>query len=247
MEPDKFEKHIKNKLNEREISPSMESWDKISSQLQSPETSKSNRFFWYSIAAAFVGVLLISTIFFNRQEAAINTEVQIVETPKESINIPEKQHEVINQKEVEEKVINAQRVIVQKKINEPREKIEKAIDNDSQIASNEEVNRDITENEIITNTKEQLLNAKIAEVVAQVNLLENSNLPVSSAEVDSLLRKAQQEILTDKIFGKEGKVDAMALLNEVEGELDQSFREQIFETLKEGFLKVRTAVADRNN
>jgi len=36
-------------------------------------------------------------------------------------------------------------------------------------------------------------------------------------------------------------------LNEVEGELDISFREQIFESLKTGFLKVRTAVADRNN
>jgi len=39
----------------------------------------------------------------------------------------------------------------------------------------------------------------------------------------------------------------MALLTEVEGELDQSFRDQIFEKLKSGFLKVRTAVADRNN
>ena len=35
-------------------------------------------------------------------------------------------------------------------------------------------------------------------------------------------------------------------LTEVEDELDQSFRDQIFDSLKEGFLKVRTAVADRN-
>ena len=84
-------------------------------------------------------------------------------------------------------------------------------------------------------------------MVAQVELLENNNISISNTEIDSLLRKAQDEILTDKIFNQEGKVDALALLNEVEGELDISFREQIFESLKTGFLKVRTAVADRNN
>ncbi|PHQ62576.1 MAG: hypothetical protein COC08_00130 [Maribacter sp.] len=70
---------------------------------------------------------------------------------------------------------------------------------------------------------------------------------MTDAEVDSLLRKAQEEILANKIFGEDYSVDAMALLNEVEDELDQSFRDQIFETLKIGFLKVRTAVANRNN
>ena len=42
-------------------------------------------------------------------------------------------------------------------------------------------------------------------------------------------------------------VDAMALLAEAETEMDQTFREQLFIKLKNGFNKVRTAVADRNN
>jgi len=35
-------------------------------------------------------------------------------------------------------------------------------------------------------------------------------------------------------------------LAEVEDELDESFRDQIFDALKTGYLKLRTAVADRN-
>ena len=70
---------------------------------------------------------------------------------------------------------------------------------------------------------------------------------VTDAEVDSLLKRAQQEILREKIFKTDKSVDALALLTEVEGELNQSFRDQIFNSLKASFIKVRTAVAARNN
>ena len=76
--------------------------------------------------------------------------------------------------------------------------------------------------------------------------MENTSQEVTDAEVDSLLRAAQRQILTDKLFADSGSVDAMSLLAEVEDELDESFRDQIFDALKSGYLKLRTAVADRN-
>jgi len=104
-------------------------------------------------------------------------------------------------------------------------------------------------NEIELPLKESdaLINSKILEVVAQVDMLEEQNESLTDVEVDSLLRKAQDEIMNDKLFRNDRSVDAMALLSEVENELDKSFRDQIFESLKSGFMKVRTAVADRNN
>ena len=53
--------------------------------------------------------------------------------------------------------------------------------------------------------------------------------------------------MNERLFKADNTVDAVALLNEVEVELDQSFRDQIFDRLKTGFMKVRTALADRNN
>ena len=86
----------------------------------------------------------------------------------------------------------------------------------------------------------------MAGIVAQLDVLEQYSA-ITDAEVDSLLKRAQDEILRDKLFNTDKSVDALALLTEVEGELDQSFRDQIFNSLKASFIKVRTAVADRNN
>ena len=246
MEPDKFEKYIKKQLNERKINPSDNAWDKISGQLPVAENNNSNKFFWYGLAAAFIGILIVSSLYFNASDESIESGIQIVETPNEPVVIPNTEDVVIKQNAVEEKIAISDKASI-KDAKKPKVQVETDLDYNAQIASNDNVNDKVIKADAVPNGKEQLINAKIAEIVAQVNLLENSNLPVSSIEVDSLLRQAQQEILTDKIFNQEGKVDAMALLNEVEGELDQTFREQIFETLKAGFQKVKTAVADRNN
>ena len=245
MVPDKFEKHIKNQLGRREISPSDNAWDKVSGQLAKTEPPKSKRFLWYSVAAAFIGILIISTLYLNTSDEAIDYDIQIVETPIEPVDTPKIEDVVIEQNAVEKIAISDKPT--SKDAKKPRIQVKTDLKYNSQIASIESVSENVIKAGVVPNGTEQLINAKIAKIVAQVKLLENSNLPVSSIEVDSLLRQAQQEILTDKIFNQEGKVDAMALLNEVEGELDKSFREQIFESLKTGFLKVRTAVADRNN
>lgn len=39
----------------------------------------------------------------------------------------------------------------------------------------------------------------------------------------------------------------MALLNEVETELDENFRERVFDALKTSLYKLKTAVAQRDN
>ena len=80
-----------------------------------------------------------------------------------------------------------------------------------------------------------------------MNSLEENDNSITDFEVDSLLRQAQKEILTEKYLNPDKTVNPEALLSQVEGELDESFRDQIFDKLKSGFNKVRTAVAERNN
>jgi hypothetical protein len=91
-----------------------------------------------------------------------------------------------------------------------------------------------------------LINEKINAIVARLDALALQNSTVTDSEIDALLRKAQDEILAQKIFKNLNSVDAMALLNQAETELDLSVRDQLFEALKSGYLKVRTAVADRD-
>ncbi|MRX65792.1 hypothetical protein [Maribacter luteus] len=246
MEVDKFEKHIKRHLNEREITPSESAWDTLSEQLPKVGTKKKNKFFWYSVAAVFIGVLIVSTLYVNRNQAPTEMPIEVVEKPQE-INVPENDRDVMVPMKEEDKLVVVKKSEI-KKAKAPIEVLSKtAIKDEPKFAVLEKDKITNESSDMVKTKTEELIDAKIAELATQVQFLEGADIQVTDAEVDSLLRKAQREILADKIFIEKGKVDAMALLDEVENELDQTFREQIFESLKTGFLKVRTAVADRNN
>ena len=94
----------------------------------------------------------------------------------------------------------------------------------------------------------ETIDKKIEELIAQVDSMESIDNTVSDAEIDALLAQAQKEVITERIFNEKTKrVDANALLMDVEAELDRPLPEKVFEALKDGFLKAREAIADRNN
>lgn len=243
---DKLDKHIKDTLKERQIAPSPEAWEKIASQLSTvPQKRKRN---WYplAIAASFSGIVLVAYLFFT------------AESPKEMQ--PQLVEENQSREPIEE--INSENTFIPDEVIEEQTTLaENAEQPTRQEANKQTVGEEIPkeERELALETpktpikdqfvkpSEQLIALKVEEVVAQVEFLEHQKQEVSDAEVDSLLRRAQRQILTDKLFTQTGSVDAVSLLAEVEDELDESFRDQIFDALKDGYLKLRTAVADRNN
>lgn len=244
---DKLEKHIKEKLEERTIAPSSKAWDRIAPQIASQYNKKGRKWYVYAVAASFVGILLLSVLFFGNDKAIVEQN-QVVEenvgkdeagkgtgTPSEEVsgkvlpkfeetklaNVKIEQTQGQELKDLPDELPVSQPVLVEQETKQPIQ------------------DKFIKESDV-------LILQKVEEVVAQVEHLETLQSEVSDAEVDSLLRKAQRQIMADKLFTKSGSVDAMTLLAEVEDELDESFRDQIFDALKEGYFKLRTAVADRN-
>ncbi|WP_435624823.1 hypothetical protein [Flagellimonas sp.] len=240
---EKFEKHIKEKLEARKIEPSEKAWEKISGELAATQKPKPKRRYGYAIAAVFVGLLVFLGILFlntGPNEKAIPM-VKEDSSPKEILK-----KERSPQIEVEEiEVAEAPREVhvFQESQILPKEPATVVMETEKV----EDFSKMPLQDSAIV-ISEDIINTKVTEVLRQVTQLESiADTQITDAEVDSLLRTAQREILTDKLLSSEGKVDAMALLTEVEDELDESFRDQIFEALKQGYLKVRTAVADRNN
>ena len=250
MEPNKFEKHIRKELQEREIQPSPSAWERISDQLEPVRKEKRSGLLWYAVAASIIGLLIFSVVYFNSEDLINSTDVKIVDTNEETNET--KTDPVI----IEDEIIEQDIVVENNNIEEPSfQETQTVIDSQTinlknQITSINAANKTIQspiEKVVKANDfKEEVINTKILEVIAAVDSLEQNNDVLTEAEVDDLLRNAQEEILREKLFNQNGSIDAMALLNEVEDELDKSFRDQIFESLKTGFLKVRTAVADRN-
>ncbi|SDQ29396.1 hypothetical protein [Flagellimonas zhangzhouensis] len=242
---DKLEKHIKETLKDREITPSSNAWEKITSEVSVEKKNGGKRWFPYAIAASVVGIVLVSVFYFNSDSATEEQPMQLVEEQVEEDVIVEDQNELF---EVE-KSVSVENTVAATDIESPVEKEEVEPQSDQiaivQPRLDQSINEDAVKDQLEQN-RNLLIAQKLDEVVAQVAQMEASQTNVSDAEVDSLLYAAQKQIMADKLFTPNGTVDAMSLLAEVEDELDESFRDQIFDALKTGYFKLRTAVADRN-
>jgi len=97
MEPIKFEEHIREKLQEREIPPSSKSWEKLEKHLEkSKPNKKTNKSLWLSIAAGFVGIIIVTSFVFKEEFFAPQFTPQLVEESiPNNVNIPNDNKESI--------------------------------------------------------------------------------------------------------------------------------------------------------
>lgn len=257
MEPHKFEEDIKDKLEKRTIRPSADAWNQLESRLDiSPNQHKNKPFIWLGIAASVVGVFLVVSQFFNENHIESNTP-SVVATP-----------EVVKQDKPNQVVVETANETKDNKISEKPDSelkgnpiavkpvIKVAPKEQQEIASanNEVLKSDI--NSEANNIKPIELNQKalsfedqkIQDVVAQVQSLKDKNITVTNEEVESLLQQAQKEIRQRQMYDENlGVVDARLLLEDVEADLEKSFRDKAFEALKANFNFIKTAVARRND
>ncbi|MDH7445187.1 hypothetical protein [Aquimarina sp. 2201CG14-23] len=275
MAPLKFEESIKDKLEQRTIEPSQESWSKLELQLDEEESLKTTKkYWWLGIAASIVGFLIVTTVFMNSEEKDQVQDYKFVENNKEvfqkkepiniveetkpkpkletveiqkqtknnieSTNIAEsnaKKKDSKNKKEIIKKELIVNKVVTQKDVFETKDIVVVTVDT---------IKNNINVKDKTVQLDTSIINSKVESLVAKVQELEKNNRVITDEEVETLLRKAQNEITTQQIL-KSNTVNASALLLDVESELDESFKNRVFEALKTGFEKLKTTVAERDN
>jgi len=258
MAPIKFEEQLKEKLEKRTIQPSTEAWDVLVNRLGDHHKKQQRKnFWWLGIAASIVGVALVTTLVFrdagtetlnpkvveidNQMEtntdAVVSEQVEITTPQNDNTSKPERLP--IKENRPVTKLANIQKDFAP----------EKAIISRNDVASSDvkvqnEAQKE-AQNPVSTSDFEQ---AKVNAVVAEIQRINNENQGVSEAEIDSLLKQAEREILKNRIYAETTKtVDANVLLEDVEAELEQSFRTRVFQALLNNYETVKTAVAERNN
>ncbi len=277
MAPLKFEDNIREKLEERAIEPTVNSWEKLASQLDVHEVKKrkkDNKILWYSIAAVFVGVLVITAVWKNRSLSEDPNRIEIVDRSneilkknqteitldeqekKEIIPVEEKKEETVTIEKKKSEAISVKKQLAvdnkvaeatksnSNKVKDTFEKVDGA-DLNKQFDTKEAVAATLNEKEILP-VDANVIEEKIADVLAQVDELQKDQNEVTEEEINQLLRNAQREITSQRIL-KSNTVSASVLLQDVEEEIDETFKQRVFEALKTGFKKVRTAVAEREN
>ena len=262
MAPIKFENDIKEKLEQRKLQPSANVWEKLEKQLEANDTKKSNKgFWWFGIAASFVGILIVTSMLFNKDQGEkIKSTIVDIEAVDELRNteklpVPNKVEENVAIESVKEQSTKETKKSPLKKTSELETQVQqkqKALiegtvkDVVAQVET--EHKKEVKDVLKLNSEKLSFEDLKIREVVAQVQALKEANSTVSDAEINALLDQAQKDIALHNLYNEATKkVDANALLQDVEADLEQSFRDKAFKAIQSGFKYVKTAVADRNN
>lgn len=230
METDNFDKQIKNRLEQRTLKPSAKSWEQLRSKLDKKEKKTTPMYWLFGVAASFAGGILLMTLVFNKP----TNQLQI-QLPANANNTVIDKEENLQEKET----FPIQEVLIAEEVTKvENQKINVAVQSVSE--SKPEVAFEVEKNGY---SEEKILPFLLEE--ESVIAVSETKFYNSNAEVDSLLQQALADIAERKAQATDA-ISANQLLEEVEGEVERSFRERVFELLKDGLNISRDALANRN-
>ena len=238
MELNKLEQDFKQKLEQRTIQPTEMAWDRLDAMLSVAEKQKKKPGRkWMYIAASFLALLLVGTFFLNKEKQNIVTNVNntVTETRSErgtTIDTAVKPS-VINEPFTEEEAVATTTSTSAGKASLPS--LKSAISKKSDISNTVVVTTNEKASSDIEVTKIKLGPAKIN--VDAADLLASVDTPAAN-EAMAVSAKAKKQSV---------KVNPSSLLSSVEGELDDSFRGKVLQSVAKNYDKIKTSVASRNH
>jgi hypothetical protein len=266
MEPNKIEEQFKELLNSRELQPSDKAWDRLDAMLSVAEEKKTKRSFgWLYIAASIIGFIFVGTLFFSQTEELIDVrrnDVVLQEKEEKSSEhiiqgqsgkdiLPSIQSqgvaEVSNDNQKSKNQITKSEGIVHCNTC-PSEKVIITRELRSNWRSNQKTNRNLN----------QINNEKIAEFKNETSIA-HSEIPKTVESNKSLtdkesILKSDNNLLVSldntakQLANKKAtiKVDAKSLLSQVDGEVENTFREKVFTKINKNYQEIKVALVNRN-
>jgi predicted CopG family antitoxin len=222
MEQNKLENEFRKKLNQREITPSENSWDRLDAMLTVAEGEKPTRSYsWIYIAASIIGFAFLGTFFFtqNNQNTTIESNEVVIENNKKAEPIQKEISIVPPNPKSESTVVISE--------------LKKAKRN-SQIKN--QVAQNSSSDNLIPIVEKKETNQEIVQVAT-------SN--TSDVNVDKMLAEVQTSSKEENSKFKI-KVNPNTLLTQVDGELELSFREKVINKVNKNYQTVKVALANRN-
>lgn len=236
MRSEEFDNRVKRMLDQREIVPSSSAWENLSDQLDQSEMNPGIRPLYRYIAAAVVAIMLIVGGGYllipdaeNYRQVAGEEEV-----PADDHRPAEKLFDLPGS--LDSRVLSDQGAEVAARTSDLDRVLSRS---GQQVAA-----------EIPSQVKEVKI---VSSLTPQTKLHPMSPLKdaekvdvVTDEEIDALLAQARASLAQEQDSSVMSSVSATALLEDVEEELDQNFKDKALETLKKGVVKLRAAVAQGN-
>jgi len=222
MEPNKMEQEFKRKLELREIDPTPHAWDRLEAVLNEADSKKQVRKInWLYVAAAILGFALLGTVVFRDWKRESREVVH--QDKKKPVQAPAQDFLPKTQRAKTE-------VASQEKMATPVSKQDGIVlrHKETSVLKTPSPQTQIA----IVNQAAQLDKSKPSETNQPTNTPANETADVQLADAGT--------------SHKSVKVDARALLDQVDGELDQSFREKVLSGVSKKYQDVKVALANRN-
>jgi hypothetical protein len=230
MEQNKLENEFRNKLNQREINPSENSWDRLDAMLTVAEEKKPVRSYsWIFIAASIIGFAFLGTFFFSQSDkiGTIESNEVVIENNQKVEPIQKEAISIIPSNSQTERIAVISKVKNEKK--DPRV-VKSTIVNQNHIAQN-------------SNSDSLTTRLKTTQSIQETEQFASSNSNNNS--VDEMLA-AVQTAPKAAISKTAVKVNPNTLLSQVDGELELSFREKVINKVNKNYQSVKMALANRN-
>ena len=248
MEPNKLETQIKEKLNSREIQPTEMAWDRLDAMLSVSEEKKTKRFPFLTykfigIAASVLVFLSVGLYYINQENTDSDVQESVVVKEEIKTNTSEENNNEV--KEINSIPVQSEEQVAVTTNNKPQTINKKSSQGFNQ---NNQNNQKTTVNPIINKNKEieYLGNGDVAQ--KDLPRIETRKEIVVSkpnnVNVDDLLASVENESKNTK--KPSVKVNASSLLSQVDGELEQTFRQKAINRISRNFQEVKVALANRN-
>ena len=251
MEPNKLETQIKEKLSSREIQPTEMAWDRLDAMLSVSEEKKTKRFPFLTskfigIAASVLVFLSVGLYFINQENTDIDIQESVV--VKEEVKTNTSEENTNSVEEINSIPVEKEEQVASTTNNKPQTINKKSSQSFNQNNQNNQNNQKATVNPIINKNKEieYLGNRDVAQ--KDLPRIETRKEIVVSkpnnVNVDDLLASVENESKNTK--KPSVKVNANTLLSQVDGELEQSFRQKAINRISRNYQEVKLALANRN-
>lgn len=237
MEPNKFDKSIKEKMEGRVIAPSDAAWDKLNAMLEVGDRPK-RKYSWLYIAASFAGLLLVSSIFlFQEKLGRINTNsTNPVVIEQQSIQHSEKSKDVTKEPLSLQKANSGIIAIANKKEKSFHKKQLHHWKEKEVLVATTTKEEEKGYAVISAERKEAQSNSKNKYITGESLLaaVSNSNVVLTNSKIKPIINKTGTA------------VDPNILLSSVENELNASYRESAIDKISKKLNAIKSAVANRN-
>ncbi|WP_417784988.1 hypothetical protein [Tenacibaculum sp.] len=257
MSSNNIDKHIAEKLKNRELKPSNSAWERLETRLDSQEAIKKRNWFLYVGYAAGLALLIsFGVIYFIDSDSKTPIKEVIVNTSIDTLKI--------NNKGIEEFIKNTDEAVVELEENKQKKQSQnkkKTIKETKKPILKEEIafkniqNEKLPKEEVVAELNEPVIQEKKNSISrVKVNsddlLFSVTHTPSEVKEYYAKHKLKREDVLKtieDELKKSNLKIDPNTILAEVERTIDdEEFKGDFMQKLKSKISDIAVAIVDRN-